>query len=46
MAFRARLYRIGTALTPHWYPFIGNFVAMAKSFMKNERDGLGKDTLA
>lgn len=46
MAFRARVRRIGTVLTPHWYPFIGNFVALAKSHMKNEKDGLGKHPLA
>lgn len=46
MIFRARMQRAGATLTPHWFPFIGNLVAMAKSHLKNERDGLGRDTLA
>ena len=30
MIFRARMYQSKAVLAPHWYPFIGNYVALGK----------------
>ena len=38
MIFRCRMSRNGVALMPYWFPFIGNFVAFAKSYLKREKD--------
>ena len=43
MIFRARVSQNGAALMPYWYPFVGNFVACAKSYLKREKEQLGKD---
>ena len=46
MIWRARMRQSGAVLCPYWFPFIGNYVAIAKVAIGEQAKGSGKNVFA
>ena len=46
MIFRARMRQSKVSLVPYWFPYIGNYVALAKCAIRGQANGLGRDVVS